>query len=270
MAELSYLKPGSELPYSYAFEPPQDMPWENCEYERRAVRIADARVLPFAPSVREEGFELRDAPSEVTDFLDEEAVKGGYYPEAAALARAVTGARRAYVFDHLVRKREPGRPALSFGRRTGGKPSANGRVHNDYTEESGRKRLGLVLKEPDALAAVGRYGIVNIWRSIRGPVLDTPLAVCDARTVSASDLVASEVRYPNRTGEIYLVAYSPAHRWFYFPAVDRHEALVFKQFDSLASGAPRFTPHAAFDHPETPPDAPLRESIEVRCLVVYD
>jgi hypothetical protein len=28
-------------------------------------------------------------------------------------------------------------------------------------------------------------------------------------------------------------------------------------------------PHAAFEHPATPPDAELRESIELRCLVVY-
>jgi len=270
VAELSYLKPTCGRPYSYAYEPPQGTPWENCEYEPRSVRIADGRVLASPPSLQEQGFELRDAPSDVGDFLNEDAVTRVYYAEVAELARVVTGARRAFVFDHLVRKREPGRPALSFGRRTGGKPSANGRIHNDYTEESGRRRLGLVLKEPDALAAVGRYSIINVWRSIRGPVLDTPLAVCDARTVPATDLVASEVRYPKRIGEIYLVAYSPAHRWFYFPAMDRHEALVFKQYDSLASGAARFTPHAAFDHPNTPPDAPLRESIEVRCLVVYD
>jgi hypothetical protein len=49
----------------------------------------------------------------------------------------------------------------------------------------------------------------------------------------------------------------------------RDEALVFKQYDSLAA-APRYVPHAAFDHPQTPSDAPLRESIEVRCLVVFD
>ncbi|MGZ5091886.1 MAG: DUF2917 domain-containing protein [Burkholderiales bacterium] len=31
----------------------------------------------------------------------------------------------------------------------------------------------------------------------------------------------------------------------------------------------RFVPHAAFDHPHIPPNAPLRESIEIRCLVVF-
>jgi hypothetical protein len=267
VAGLGYLKPTSERPYNYMYPPPGGAPWHNCEYDMRAMHIADTRSLP-STSVDREGFELHDAPSSVADFLDQEAIVNVYYKEVAELARAVTGARRAYVFDHLVRKREARRSALTFGRDVeGDKPSAVGRVHNDYTEESGRRRLALVVEDPDA---VERYAMVNIWRSIKGPVLDTPLAVCDARTVSAADLVSSEVRYPARTGEIYLVAHSPRHEWHYFPAMDRHETLIFKQYDSQASGVARFTPHAAFDHPDAPPDAPLRESIEVRCLVVYE
>jgi hypothetical protein len=253
------------------YEPPEGTPEHNCQYEARSVVITDARSFSSQPSIHIEGFELWDAPSGITDFRDEEAVKKVYYEEAADLACAVTGGTRGYVFDHLVRKREPGRPALTFGRRgDGSKPAAAGRIHTDYTEESGRRRLGLVLKDPQAAQAVARYSIVNIWRSISGPVLDTPLAVCDARSVSAADLVVSEIRYPNRIGEIYLLAHSSGHRWSYYSEMDRHEALVFKQYDSQVSGLARYTPHAAFDLPSTPPDAPLRESIEIRCLVVYE
>jgi hypothetical protein len=271
MAGLSYLKPMSARPYNYMYEPPEGTPRQNCEYDVRAVRITDARAFSSRLSVHREGFELWDAPSVVADFLDEDAIVNLYYDEVCELACMVTGATRAHVFDHLVRKREPGRPALTFGRHgAGSKPAAAGRIHNDYTEESGRKRLALVLKDPGAAAAVKRHGIVNIWRSIKGPVLDTPLAVCDARTVAAADLVSSNVRYPTRTGEIYLLTHSPRHRWCYFSAMDRHEALIFKQYDSQTSGVARYTPHAAFDHPDTPQNAPLRESIEIRCLVVYE
>ena len=101
-------------------------------------------------------------------------------------------------------------------------------------------------------------------------MLDTPLAVCDARTVMARDLVNAEVRYPKRTGEIYLATHAATHRWSYFSRMDRHEALVFKQYDAQLGGVARFTPHAAFDHPLAPADAPLRESIEARCLVVFE
>ena len=51
--------------------------------------------------------------------------------------------------------------------------------------------------------------------------------------------------------------------------MDRHEALVFKQYDSQLGGVARFVPHTAFDLPDIPADAPLRESIELRCLVVF-
>ena len=58
-------------------------------------------------------------------------------------------------------------------------------------------------------------------RSIKGPVLHTPLAVCDARTLVTSDLVRSEVRYLRRTGEIYQAVHSPLHRWSYYSGMDR-------------------------------------------------
>ncbi|MDI1269429.1 MAG: CmcJ/NvfI family oxidoreductase [Polaromonas sp.] len=271
VAALSYLKSTSETPCSYAYEPPPGIPWENSEYELQQIPIVDARSAAHSSSINHEGFELWDAPTTVKDFLDEDAVRTIYYREASELALAVTGAQHAYVFDHLVRRREPDRAALSFGRRgADGRAAANGRIHNDYTEASGRKRLDLVLTDSKAASQVKRYAIVNVWRSIKGPVLDTPLAVCDARTLVISDLVRSEVRYPRRTGEIYQAVYSPLHRWSYYSEMDRHEALVFKQYDSQISGVARFVPHAAFDHPDAPPDAPLRESIELRCLVVYE
>ncbi|MGI4811959.1 MAG: CmcJ/NvfI family oxidoreductase [Janthinobacterium lividum] len=271
VAGLNYLAPTQERPCSYAYEPPPGVPWENCQYELRQMAIADARAVAHRPAIDREGFELWDAPTSVQDFEDEEEVRATYYREAAELALAVTGAQHAHVFDHLVRRRERDRAALSFGRRdTDGRAAANGRIHSDYTESSGRKRLALVLSDPEAAAGVKRYAIVNLWRSIKGPVLDTPLAVCDARTLMIADLITSEVRYPGRVGEIYHVVHSPLHRWSYYSAMDRHEALVFKQYDSQISGVARFVPHAAFDHPDMPPDAPLRESIELRCLVVYE
>jgi hypothetical protein len=271
VAELGYLKPMSERPYNYMYEPPEGTPWQNCEYALHAMPIGDARCLPQPPSVHHEGFALWDAPTAMRDFDDEAAIARRYYPEALELALAATGAKRGQVFDHLVRRREPGRPPLGFGRRgDGSNPAAVGRVHNDYTEASGPRRLELVLGSRAAASRVRRYAIVNIWRSIKGPVLDTPLAVCDARSVSAADLVTGEVRYPTRNGEIYLLTQASAHRWWYYPRMDRPEALVFKQYDSQLGGVARYTPHAAFDHPDTPPDAPLRQSIEVRCLVMYE
>lgn len=268
LAALHYLQPASPAPVSYACEPPAGTPWESGRYEARMVPIEDARGS--ATQLEREGFELRRAPTRVRRFDDDTEVRDVYYPECAALALAVTGAQRAYVFDHQLRRRSAS-DELNFGRRRQGPyAAANGRIHNDYTEASGRRRLGLVLDDEAAASKVRRHAIVNLWRSIAGPVLDTPLALCDARSVQAAELVAGEVRYARRTGEIYYVTHAPRHRWCYFAAMDRDEALVFKQFDSQAGGTARFVPHAAFDLPHVPPGTPPRESIEIRCLVTFD
>jgi hypothetical protein len=256
---------------TYMYEPPPGIPRENYRPSLHAVAISDARYRTVAPDIHCTGFTLWDAPTSVTDFADETAVMSRYYEECSELARQVTGASQAFVFDHQVRKREQGRPQLTFGRQgDGSKPAAVGRVHNDYSENSGLKRLGLVLKDPEQCLGVRRFSTVNIWRSIAGPVLDTPLAVCDARSVSVADGIVNTIRYQEREGEILLYEFSCDHEWSYYSEMNSDEALVFKQFDTQVSGVSRFTPHVAFDLPDIPADAPLRQSIEVRCLVTYD
>jgi hypothetical protein len=269
VAELCYLKRSSARPYNYLYARPDDAPSQNWECDRRPVQIADARQL--APSIDREGFELRDAPTTTLDFDDESQVRSRYYPEVTELALQVTGASEAHVFDHLVRRHRDDLPTTSFGRRgRGSQPGPAAETHNDYTEESGQRRLRLVLKDFTRTQSIKRHGIVNIWRSIAGPVHDAPLALADARTVAPHDLVRAELHYPKRVGEIYLLQHSGEQRWYYFSEMDCHEALIFKQYDSLATGVARFTPHAAFAHPLAPPNARKRESIEVRCLVVYE
>ncbi|HYC46171.1 MAG TPA: CmcJ/NvfI family oxidoreductase [Burkholderiales bacterium] len=271
-ARLAYLHETVLRPFAYAYEPPDGGDWENYGQDWRETWITDARCFPKPTRIDVEGFELWSAPSDVRDFSDADAIRDVYYKEAAELACAATRGTRAYVFDHLVRRREEGRPQLGFGRRRGQgmHVGANGQVHNDYTEASGLNRLSTVIPDARQAQAAGGFSIVNIWRPVVNPVFDTPLALCDARTVSARDLVAADVHYPTRTGEIYLLRHSPRHRWCYFHAMEPHEVLIFKQYDSRLSGVARFVPHCAFDHPYPPRNAPARQSIEVRCLVVHE
>ena len=263
-AALEFLCPTRDRPFTYMYPPPEGRPTHNAAYEQVPVTIRDARGADL--SLDREGYVLREAPSSVIDFRDSEEVVRRYYPEVAALALAASGATRAWVFDHLVRQRLPG-PPQGFGRVAGQRPGAAGRVHCDFTPVSARRRLVRELGE-SAAAAVPRYSIVNLWRSIRHPVLDAPLAICDARSVAPADLVASDIFYPDRAGEIYQVVHQGAQAWSYFPAMTRDEVLIFKQYDSLLPAS--YTPHAAFEHPAAPADAPLRESIEIRCLLIYE
>lgn len=264
-AALEYLCPTPERPYTYMYPPPDGQPWQNASYERVPVTIRDARADTHL-SLDREGYLLRPAPSAVRDFTDKEEVVRLYYPEVAELALALTGASQAFVFDHLVRKRMPGAPQ-ALGRIEGQRPGAAGRVHCDFTPASARRRLELELQGDTA--QVQRYSIINLWRPIRHPVLDAPLAVCDARSATPADLVPSDIFYPERNGEIYQAVHNTDHAWSYFPAMTRDEVLVFKQFDSAPGPVARYTPHAAFEHADAPLDAPPRESIEIRCLLIY-
>jgi hypothetical protein len=71
----------------------------------------------------------------------------------------------------------------------------------------------------------------------RPPVLDAPLAMCDAHTVTPKDLVASELVYRDRRGETYNLTYNPAQRWFYAPEMRADEVLLLMCFDSRDDGA---------------------------------
>ena len=97
-----------------------------------------------------------------------------------------------------------------------------------------------------------RWAIIQVWRPIRGKVMIDPLGICDGRSIPQKGFILVERRYQYRTGEVYHIAHDPAHEWFYFPQMERNEALVFKVFDSDTGKPSRFTAHSAFDDPATP------------------
>jgi hypothetical protein len=114
-----------------------------------------------------------------------------------------------------------------------------------------------------------RFAEINVWRPIRGPVESTPLAVCDARSIDPVDFVPTDFVYREKVGEVYRLAYNPKHRWFYFPGLECNEVILLKCYDSCKDERARFSAHSAFDDPTSPTDAPTRESIEARTLVVW-
>jgi hypothetical protein len=113
-----------------------------------------------------------------------------------------------------------------------------------------------------------RFGIVNVWRPIKGPVLDSPLALCDARSFTDADLIASDFVYPNLRGETSSVEYKPGHRWYYFSEMQPDEVALIRVHDSAEDGRARLSFHTSFDNPLAK-GAPPRESIEVRALVFF-
>lgn len=262
---LHYVLPQADRPYVHMYDPGPGVLATNCRYEPVPCTVVDARRVPAPARLDAAGYLLCEARSAVDDFYDSEQVMQRYTREVEDLALQLTGGRQAAVFDLLLRQREAGRPALGFGRHgDGSRPAAVGRVHNDYSEASGRRRLGMVMPLADPATP---FVILNFWRPVLYPAVDTPLAVCAGGTVDGADWVEADVIYQARRGEIYLSRYSPQHRWYYYPEMRPEEVLVFKTYDSRLQQAARMVPHCAFDDPAAPADAPARRSIEARCLV---
>jgi hypothetical protein len=264
-ATLNYLVRTDQKPHAYTFEPPEGVPARTGQVDAVAnVAIHDARPIADQLSLDEQGFVLRRHKSAVSDFYDEEQLCTLYYAEIDRLLKVATGAEKVVIFDHTIRS------VPRFKQGLAGMREPVRRVHNDYTEISGRRRVRDHLEPEEAEARLGqRFMEINVWRPITGPLEDAPLAVCDARTIAPGDLIASDLIYRDKVGETYAVARNPAHRWFYFPKMQPDETILIKCFDSDEASPGRFTAHTAFDDPTTPPDAAPRESIEVRALVFF-
>lgn len=265
-AGLFYLKPMAEKPYTVAYRTTEtgELP-TNAVYEERKVVVRDARPIAPELSLDREGVAFTSSPSRVTNFYDEAQLDTLAHAEAAELVARVTGASRVEVFDHTLRRRAPQVPDRTPG--LARQPVM--RVHNDYTEGSGPQRVrDLTGDEAEALLK-RRFAFINVWRPLAGPVLDTPLAVCDARSVDPADWVGCDMVYQDRRGEIYVNTFNPAHRWLYFPKMTADEVILIKCYDTRHDVA-RFAPHTAFTDPTTPEDALPRESIEIRTVAFFD
>jgi hypothetical protein len=262
-AQLSYLAPGTDNPFVYAYQPPPGMPARNGASEARRVAIADGRPFSDSFSLDTEGFALRRHASAVADFYDDAEVRRVYYPEVEKLVGEATGAAKIVIFDHTLRNSARGAAGTKLR-------EAAASVHNDYTDRSAPQRVRDLLSPDEAEARLKKRFIeINVWRPIAGPVESWPLAVCDAGSVDRRDLVVSERRYPDRVGETYAVRYNSRHRWFYFSRMRRDEALLIKCFDSEQDGRARLAVHTAFDDPTSPEGARPRESIEVRMFAFF-
>jgi hypothetical protein len=264
-AELNYLAPVAGKPRTYAFDPPLGEPKSTALPEPHVLPIFDGRLVAKGFSLDREGFELVRHPTVVRNFYDEEEVRRVYYPAVEAFLKATLKADRVVIFDHTVRRRVEGAADI----RGAGPRQPATRVHVDQTVVSGANRVREHLPDEAEELLKGRVQVINLWRPIRGPVRDTPLAMLDGTTVKEGDLIASDLIYPNRSGETYSVKFSPDHRWFYFPDMTPDEAILLKCYDSATDGRTRFGPHTAFVDPTTPPNTPPRESIELRTLVFH-
>jgi hypothetical protein len=232
--------------------------------EAKAMALVNGREA--LTSLADEGFVLVDHQSAVSDFTDREEVAGVHPSEIEALLLRETGADMVVVTG-------PG--VLRFSERSGKAGSLDNSMparfaHVDITTDTAKE---FATRSAPNGKSVARYAHFNVWRAFSAPPQDVPLAVCDARSVVATDLIKADAIFdvkdaPEWSFEAWTVAHNPDHRWYWFPAMNRDEVIVFKTSDSDL-GAPQCVPHVAFDAADIPADAPSRASIEMRAVAYW-
>ena len=226
--------------------------------------IADARARPT--SLDEAGFTLVPHVSAVTDFGDRAQLDSRHRAEIVELVGAASGADLVLVNSPGLRRFSE-RSALS-GTLDNSRPARF--AHVDVSDATAAEFAARAVPEG---RQVRRFVHYNVWRALSVPPQDVPLAVCDARTVGAADLIASDAVFdapgvPEWSFEGWVVAHAGAHRWHWYPDMHVGEALIFKTNDSEA-GRAHCVPHVAFDNPLCPADAAPRVSLEMRALALW-
>lgn len=254
-----------EAPVALVSKPGAGMDQRTGTFEDRDIVVHDGRPIADQLDLDRQGFELMRYETAVKDFFDDEEVRRVYYPEMEKLVKQATGASKVVVFDHTIRVGDEGKQAKYKVRL----PVRN--MHNDFTVRSAPQRVRDLLPADEAEARLEkRYGSINIWRPITGPVETSPLAICEYGSIEDGDLIAAERHYQGRIGGVYNLSYNPDQHWYYFPRMERDEVVLLKCYDSLTDGTARWTCHGSFEDPDTPKDAAPRESIEIRTLLFFD
>jgi len=262
---------GRPLDYFF-FEPDASIERNPPGTDPRRVEMHPAWPVSDQLNVDREGFELLPFVSSFRSFDDTKAVKQHFYPEAAELVQRRTGAKRVVAFDCRVRTRATtdsnARPRQRRSMKELARPAIH-QVHSDFTARSAQHRLRSLMRDEAEALLSRRVAFYNVWKPLFHPVEELPMAFCDAQSTREGDMLVMELKFPRLTGEIYVMRYAPEHRWLYFPGMTPDQAILSKAYDSLEDGRARFVGHTAIEDPATPPNARMRESVEVRTMAFF-
>ncbi|XXH00222.1 Pre-mRNA-splicing factor cwf16 [Hypoxylon texense] len=284
-------------------------PWVKVDADATSFKLADHKRSVYNLRGQESefstdisGFAVYNEPSQEKAFTDDAAVRAGYYQEVEDLLRKrIPGIKKVHIFDHTIRRRTPeaARAPVQQVHVDQTPAAAEARVRRHLlageAEDLLQGRFQIInVWRPIANAASDFPLAVVDWRTTK-PADFVPVDLLYPKRGTGAtgddnddnDDRGKEVRpdeskwystegYEAR-GETMSVAPSDAHRFYYQKDMTPDEVLLLKCYDSWGEGQPRGkdgiavrTPHTAFVDPQTPKDAPARQSIEVRCLVFYE
>ncbi|RYP41076.1 hypothetical protein DL767_001237 [Monosporascus sp. MG133] len=260
-------------PYKLGYEPVGiDLPRTNHKLEVHEVDIHDMRGISDRVSLDRNGFEVHQLHSKLPyeDFFDSAKVAAVYLKEIQGLVKSVCGAKQALPLDAELRCRHASFPTSTGEHYQFAQPSLL--THIDVTVDGAKEIIKKLYPTAADEILKSRIQMVTVWKPLKGPVEDWPLAVCDATSLDPSDAVSADVVYQKVVTENYLVHYSDKQKWFYLDRQEPHEVLVFKAADSEPGQTARCA-HGSFDigaraHRGSNLRS-VRESIDARVLVMH-
>ncbi|KAI0893453.1 putative CmcJ-like methyltransferase [Annulohypoxylon nitens] len=181
-------------------------------------------------------------------YVDKAAIQDSYWHELEAiLHKNFPQYSRIECFDFTARKRD-----LNF-------PQVVQRYNEEY-------------EQPSTVAHCdwSRYGALKVlhcvWRPLKEPSDDWPLAICDYTTIDQdNDILLSDAIRRDRVDEICVLHFNADHQWYYLKDQGVDDLLVFRNADSHGEKPRAF--HAAVRNPLS--QGPPRESVEVRMVAIY-
>lgn len=264
---FNYTRDTDRMPEIYFYDPPPGTEPHTPGDDPHEMTIQDAWPRAASLTLDREGFALQTFRSSFQQWDDDAAITKQFHAEVADFMRDTVGARRVVVFDHTIRTKANVQQQTDEHTTTQRAPVML--VHCDYTPNSGPLRVRQLLpNEAEALLS-RRVAFYNVWKPLKRRVEEKPLAMCDVTSTTPQDFITMALRYRDRSGEIFVMRHAPQHHWWYFPGMTPDQALLLKTYDSATDGRARFLGHSAFDDPITRPDAPPRESIELRTIAFF-
>lgn len=266
-SNFNYTRDTGVMPEVYFYDPPPGTKIRDPGDDPHQMQVANGWDRANTFSLDREGFAVREFRASFDRWDDDEAIRADFYGDVTSFVKNQVGAKRVAIFDHTIRAKRNEKQQNAEATTTQRAPVML--VHCDYTPVSGPLRVRQLFPgEADDLLS-RRVAFYNFWKPLRRRVEERPLAMCDVTSSTNDDFVKLGMRYRERDGEIYVMRHSPRHVWWYFPHMTPENVILLKTYDSETDGRARFVGHSAFEDPTSPPDAPFRESIEIRTIAFF-
>ncbi|OHE96221.1 hypothetical protein CORC01_08439 [Colletotrichum orchidophilum] len=205
----------------------------NVKYTRKTISVTNVRGSEDIFKLDRQGFQLGQLQSKLSyeDFASTDSIVNQYYEEVKAFLKQNTGAVEVLPFDFQANQ-----TAKAAARRLC-------HFHRSFADQYAGRRYQIVklfaLTSPKDMTSLTKSP--SVWKPLRGPAYDSPLAVCDYRTVKHDDRVPCDIIFPDYLGETYNFWPNPDHRFYYIDGQEANETWMIKCFDSATAENPEIT-----------------------------